>query len=116
MAVIPHRGTGPLEWEDPEPHVLTVTGVIPPAEQFDSGELEYTLEHLPTCPIYDYTTKDSYICGVAHSEEDGIAFSLDYSGTPITKPGRYLIKAWGRRIPHWEYGDEYDGGVMVVDE
>lgn len=121
---IPHRGIGPLEWEDPEPHVLIVTAVIPPVGEFDSGELEYTLEHLPICAHHTVCLSggppecewEEYECAVGQNESDvGFPFSLGYSGTPITELGRYLIKAWGRRIPNWEYGDEYDGGVMVVD-
>lgn len=104
-----------------EPHTLIVHKVTPPAGPLDDGELEYDLEHPPTCKQEEVDYGGNvprffvYTCDVAGNEGDcGLAFSLRYSGTPITEPGTYRIQGWGRKI--WtECGDEYDGGVGVME-
>ena len=57
-----------------------------------------------------------WTCDVAHIEGDGLAFSLRYSGTPITEPGTYQIQGWGTKSYHHEMGYEYDGGVAVMSD
>lgn len=114
------------EWYG-EPHTLTVHEVTPPAGEFDYGELDYDLEHPPSCTksvyTYEFATYDGesptveeWDCDLArHEAEGGLAFCLSYSGTPITEPGTYQIQSWGRKCYVWEAGAyEYDGGVGVV--
>lgn len=99
-----------------DPHTLIVHSVTPPAGTFDDGSLEYDLEHPPSCKQEErqYPGVLDYTCDVAHHEQDGLAFSLRYSGTPITEPGTYRVQAWGRKS--WtDLGYEYDGGVGVMD-
>ena len=108
------------EWYG-EPHTLIVHEVIPPSGPFDDGELEYDLEHPPSCKQEtDGEGEHSYTywtCDVARDEEAcGLAFSLRYSGTPVTEPGTYRIQGWGRKTHHWDLGDEYDGGVGVISD
>lgn len=97
----------PDEWEG-EPHTLAVRSVRLPAGEFDDGELDYDLEHPESC--------DQETCAVAEQEgESGLPFSLRYSGTPVTEPGTYQIRAWGNRCYDSYYGAwEYDGGVHVI--
>lgn len=99
-----------------ELHTLTVHEVTPPAGQFDDGELEYDLKHLPSCPQEKGDDSGSYYtCDVGWLEGDiGLASALNYSGTPITEPGTYRIQGWGTKTYHWELGYEYDAGVAVV--
>ena len=108
------------DWEG-ELHTLTVHSVTPPDGPFDDGELEYDIEHPPSCKRTEEKTSDGH--GVVWWEcevqtqgvDDGLAFSLRYSGTPVTEPGTYKIRGWGRT--YWtECGDEYDGGVVIVDD
>ena len=100
-----------------EPHTLTVHSVQLPDGPFDDGSLEYDLEHPTSCKQEErcYLGVLEYTCDIAMNESDcGLAFSLRYSGTPITKPGTYRIQGWGRKS--WtELGYEYDGGVGVMD-
>jgi hypothetical protein len=106
-----------------EPHTLTVRKVTPPASQFDDGELEYDLEHLPSCTQEvsgeggrSHTYYTYYTCDVGWLEGDiGLASALNYSGTPITEPGTYRIQGWGTKSYHWEYGYEYDAGIAVME-
>jgi hypothetical protein len=102
-----------------EPHTLIVHSVRMPSGPLDDGELDYDLEHPPSCGReehgvkYPYTTRT---CDVARCEDEGLAFSLRYSGTPVTEPGTYRIQGWGRKTYYHEYGAyEYDGGVGVMD-
>ncbi len=104
------------------PHVLVVTEVTLPDGPLDDGSLEYELQHPPSCKEegvgegeHTYT---HYVCDVASQEENcGLAFSLRYSGTPITKPGTYRIQGWWNRSPSGPWGPaEYDAGVGVMDE
>jgi hypothetical protein len=106
------------EWHG-EPHTLIVRSVTLPDGPFDDGEFDYDIEHPASCEqeehgvLHPYTTRT---CDVARHEDDGLAFSLRYSGTPITEPGTYQIQSWGRKTYFHEYGAyEYDGGVGVVD-
>ena len=107
------------EWYG-EPHTLTVHEVRPPIGEFDDGEMDYDLEHPPSCKQEERYDGHLlvYACDVAHNEtECGLAASLRYSGTPITEPGTYRIQGWGRKITVWDSisGYEYDGGVGVMD-
>ena len=106
------------EWYG-EPHTLTVHEVTPPIGEFDDGEMDYDLEHPPSCKQEERVygggvTALEYTCDVDHFEDSGLPFSLRYSGTPITEPGTYRIQGWGRKC--WtEAGYEYDGGVGVME-
>lgn len=113
------RADDPREWEG-DVHTLIVHSVDDPVSQSDPGELEYDLEHAPSCKQedcgYDGKTVTAWTCDVAENEGDvGLAWSLWYSGTPITEPGTYRIRSWGRKYST-EIGDEYDSGVVVVPE
>jgi hypothetical protein len=107
------------DWEG-EIHTLTVRSVEPPDGPFDDGDLDYEIEHPPSCTrteeqISPKLTSVYWDCDVQHMGiDDGLAFSLRYSGTPVTEPGTYKIRAWGRTYPT-EDGDEYDGSVVIVD-
>lgn len=107
------------EWYG-EPHTLIVREVTPPSGEFDDGEMDYDLEHPPSCQQEERYDGHLlvYACDVARNEtECGLAASLRYSGTPITEPGTYRIQGWGRKITVWDSisGYEYDGGVGVMD-
>ena len=109
------------EWHG-EPHVLIVREVRPPDGPFDDGELDYDIEHPPSCKQEDRGQPGQYTdmvwtCDVAgHIVDGGLEFSLNYSGTPVTEPGTYRIQGWGRKIYVPDYGtDEYDGGVGLVE-
>jgi len=108
---------GEDEWFG-EPHTLTVHEVTPPAGPLDDGSLgDYDLEHPPSCELEKRPLGYMrYTCAVSDQEEEcGLAWTLKYSGTPITKPGTYRIQAWGRKC--WtELGWEYDGGVGLMDK
>lgn len=109
--------TGASEWQG-EPHTLIVQSVTPPAGQFDDGELDYEIQHPPSCKQEEsqYPGVLDYTCDVAYMErEEGLTSSLRYSGTPITQPGTYQIQGWGRKSYYPECGYEYDGGVGVMD-
>lgn len=106
------------EWYG-EPHTLIVHSVTPPSGQFDDGEMDYEIQHPPSCKEkergegeHSYT---EFTCDVAHMEREiGLPSCLRYSGTPITKPGTYRIQGWGTKSYNHEYGYEYDAGVIVV--
>lgn len=111
----------PDEWHG-EPHTLVVRSVRPPDGPFDDGELDYDIEHPPSCKREDCGQPGRFedmvwTCDVASTAGDvGLEFSLRYSGTPITEPGTYQVQGWGRKIYVPDYGAyEYDGGVGVVD-
>ena len=85
---------------------------------------DYEIIHHPTllgCPT-KRITRDGEVQGIAYECDIGVmefsmglAFSLSYSGTPITQPGTYKIQGWGTK--YWtELGYEYDGGIAVVDD
>jgi hypothetical protein len=103
-----------------EPHTLTVHSVQLPEDQFDDGDLDYEIEHPPSCTrteerIGPELTYIYWDCDVQHmGVDDGLAFSLRYSGTPVTEPGTYRIRAWGTKYAT-ECGDEYDGSVVVME-
>lgn len=107
------------EWEG-EPHTLTVVSVTPPEGPFDYGELEYEVQHLESCKQETFgfgpDTYVAYVCDVGEIISDvGLEFALDYSGTPVTVPGTYSIRAWGRKYYVWDYGAyEYDNGIGLV--
>jgi hypothetical protein len=117
--------TGPVtqdgEWAG-ELHTLTVHAVRAPAGPLDDGDLDYDIGHPPDCKQeeVDYGSDTvrvlAYTCDVAGIERDGgLAFTLRYSGTPVTEPGTYQIQAWGQK--YWtECGDEYDNGIAIVAE
>lgn len=116
-------GPAPLrrhDWEG-EIHTLTVHEVRPPDGPLDDEDLDYDIEHPPSCKRTEEETGPGlthvyWDCDVQHGGVDnGLAFSLRYSGTPVTDPGTYKIRAWGTK--YWtECGDEHDGGVVVVQE
>ena len=112
------------EWYG-EPHTLIVRSVEP-AGTSGYGELDYDLEHPPSCAkkacTYEFaapgdeSTVEEWDCDVAqHEAESGLAGSLHYSGTPVTEPGTYRIQGWGRKTYYWGSGHEYDCGVGVMD-
>lgn len=110
------------EWEG-ETHILHVTSVRSPdpADQFDDGELEYEIEHLPSCPKETFGWPghewEDWNCDVAQIAAEGLEFALAYSGTPITGTGDYKIRSWGSKTYYYDYGTyEYDQGVGVVDD
>lgn len=106
------------EWYG-EPHTLTVHEVTPPAGPLDDGSLgDYDLEHPPSCKGEEHHHGYMrYTCAVSDQEEEfGLAWTLRYSGTPITRPGTYRIQSWGRKTYYHEAGYEYDGGVGVMDD
>jgi hypothetical protein len=108
------------EWHG-EPHTLVVRAYTPPTDGLWNDEyLDYEIQHPASCRQetagegeHSYLV---YTCDIAYHEEDcGLAFALRYSGTPVTEPGTCRIQGWGRKI--WtECGDEYDGGVCIIDE
>lgn len=107
------------DWEG-DIHTLTVHSVTPPedGDLFDDGELEleFDIEHPPACVRTELEVGvEHWDCAVHYALDDGLAFSLSYSGTPVTEPGTYKIRAWG--TTYWtECGDEYDGGVVIIDD
>ena len=107
--------TADSEWYG-EPHTLTVHKVCPHEGPLDDGSHgNYELKHPPSCEQEEHHLGYTrYTCAVADQEEDcGLAWSLRYSGTPITEPGTYRIQAWGRKS-RTQLGWEYDGGVGVM--
>jgi hypothetical protein len=104
-----------------EPHTLTVHSVRLPDGPLDDGDLEYDLEHPPSCKQEERGpeghTYSAWTCDVADYAGDcGLPFTLRYSGTPITRPGTYRIQGWGRKTWYHEFGAyEYDGGVGLMD-
>jgi hypothetical protein len=117
------------EWYG-EPHTLIVHEVEPLSGDEDPGyrELDYDLEHPPSCTkrVYTYEfacfggespTVEEWDCDLAqHEAEAGLAGSLSYSGTPVTEPGTYRIQSWGRKTYYPSAGAyEYDGGVGLVE-
>jgi len=106
----------PSEWEGLV-HALTVTRAEPPDGKFDDWHLEYEIAHPWCCKEGEphYTGVTEYTCELAYLEyEAGLACCLQYSGTPVTAPGFYLIRSWGRKITHWELSPEYDNGIGLV--
>lgn len=146
-------------WEDAEAHTIVVTEVVlpDPANPLGSGEIEFEVEHLPSCvrrerrecwqpgeyrviaenggpmrieELVEGTENKpcghcpacvgeivvEYQCSVQRNLDDGdVAFILRYSGTPVTEPGMYQIKAWGSRTYFWDYAAyEYDGGLFLA--
>jgi hypothetical protein len=102
------------------PHTLIVHSVHLPHGPLDNGCLDYDLEHAPSCQEKQVGEGENsyweWTCDVARDERDcGLAFSLRYSGTPITEPGTYRIQAWGRKTYYHRAGYEYDGGVGVME-
>lgn len=108
--------------ESSDDHVLTVTAVREPEGEFDDGELEYEIEHPESCPRelfgwagHEYEDWNCAVAGIIR--DSGLAFALKYSGTPVTKPGRYVIRAWFSRYTSMDFiGYEYDDGIGIVDE
>lgn len=111
------------EWYG-DPHTLIVHSVRSPTgplDLLDDDDLEYDLEHPPSCEQEERNygggvTGLEWTCDVAAHESDGLAASLRYSGTPITEPGTYRIQGWGRKTYCRDFGGyEYDGGVGVME-
>lgn len=112
--------SGENEWHG-EPHTLVVRSVTLPDGPFDDGQLEYDLEHPPSCKEEARDCHGMSVlmwtCDVAHMEDEaGLASSLRYSGTPITEPGTYRIQGWGTKTYYWGSGYEYDAGVAVMGD
>lgn len=43
--------------------------------------------------------------------------ALIYSGTPVTGPGTYRIRSWGRKYYVWDAAAyEYDGGIALIGD
>jgi hypothetical protein len=109
------------DWEG-EIHTLTVHSMLPPEEWLgDDPEFDFDIDHPASCKRTEEDwgngiTIVSWDCEVqTQGVDDGLAFSLSYSGTPVTEPGIYKIRGWGTK--YWtECGDEYDGGVVIVDD
>lgn len=81
-------------------------------DEFHVAEFEdYEVVHPSGC-----TAEDGYWhCGVGHNMDNvGLRFSLRYTGTPVTTPGEYPIRAWAETYRGFEY-TEYDGGIGIVD-
>ena len=103
-----------------EAHTLTVHSVRLPDGLFDDGELDYDVEHPPSCRQEQYGEGErSYMewaCEFGwHEREGGLASNLRYSGTPVTAPGSYRAASWGRKYYVWDAGAyEYDGGIGLV--
>lgn len=109
------------EWEG-EPHTLIVRSVEPPAGPFDNAHLDYEIQHPPACRQEERgngaNTYMAWTCELSFYEtEADLAFCLSYSGTPITEPGSYQVRSWGRKSYIWDYAAyEHDGGVAVMTE
>lgn len=109
------------EWEG-SVHLLTVYEVGEPEGSIvPLRMLEYEVFHPSSCrqePVsWDGEVRYySWACDVEESiMNSDIEFSLHYSGTEITEPGNYLVRAWGRSYYVYDYGAyEYDGGIGVV--
>lgn len=95
-------------------HKLIVLKVGDPYGPLSTEEFkEYEIEH-PDCTYNEKAER--YDCGVAFNEaEGGVRWSLQYAGTPVTKPGEYAIRAWAETYRGFDY-TEYDGGIALVDE
>jgi hypothetical protein len=78
--------------------------------------LDYEVQHPWCCEQADRGGYLDWNCDVAwHINESDLAFSLKYSGTPVTEPGFYLIQGWGRKSYYHDYGAyEYDGSIGVI--
>jgi hypothetical protein len=76
------------------------------------GELDITVEHLPSCPQRDDVDSDD--CDMAWSLRER---GFDSEGwEQITTPGRYEARYWVEEIylaPHIAMGPEYSDGVEV---
>lgn len=120
--------TGEPFWDDGnehcgDPHVLVLYAYEPPApgDVFSDGEMQFDIEHPPTCALGQEEDPygeglTSWTCDVQDDLDNvGVPFTLKYSGTSITEPGRYRVQSWKRRIHIYEYGWEYDGGIGVLD-
>lgn len=96
--------------------MLTVREVGEPYGPYSTDEFaDFDVEH-PGCPTFEmFHGGTGYECAIGN--EDSIRWSLHYSGTPITEPGRYVIEPWCESHYVWDYGTtEYDGGVWLVEE
>jgi hypothetical protein len=109
------------DWEG-DIHTLTVHSVtLPePGDLFSDGELDYDIGHPSSCEEVAEewnggVTVMQWTCDVAATAGDvGLPFSLRYSGTPVTQPGKYRIRCWGAKYYVPDYGCyEYDGGVVI---
>lgn len=106
-------------WEG-EPHVLVVTAVEPPDGPLDDGRLGHAIRHPASCRKAAYSmgnvTWQDWDCELAHIAREGLAFSLRYSGTPVTEPGTYVIRMWSAMHYSGAYGSyEYDCGIAVTE-
>jgi hypothetical protein len=82
---------------------------------------DWEIEHFDDCPSEVIGEDDAgnpftaWRCPVGGQEEScGVRWSLRYSGTPVEKPGRYLIETWSevQRGYGWT---EYDNGLRLAD-
>lgn len=113
--------TSDSEWFG-EPHVLTVRSVrLPDGTPHDYGDLDYDVEHLPSCP--QVTRRNHGVewlewnCELGwHLDGHGsLEENLSYSGTPVTEPGTYRIRSWGRKYYVHGFGIEHDGGIGLTE-
>lgn len=102
-------------------HLLIVRSVGEPYGPLSTDEFEdWEIVHPPECPTRQQWMHDiqwtAYECGVGYQVESiGIRWSLHYSGTPVTKPGRYLIEAWHEVLRGFDW-TEHDAGVVLCDQ
>lgn len=97
-------------------HSLIVHAVGWPYGPLDEDDVEYDLQHLPSCTsteeeAWGGLTVTVWDCAVAWTaSEIGLAYALD---TPVTKPGTYTVQAWSAE--YWtDCGTEYDAGLAVT--
>lgn len=105
-----------------EPHVLVLLAVTPSTGPFSDGEMEYEVEHPPTCKQEEVEQWEGFkemrfTCDLqAELDNIDLPFTLKYSGTPLTEPGRYRVQTWHTKSYIFDYGTyEYDGGIGVID-
>lgn len=93
-------------------HKLIVHEVGDPYTPSSTSDFEdYEIIHPDECK----SNGDSYDCGVGFNVEGcGARFSLHYTGTPVTEPGEYSIRAWAETYRGFDY-TEHDGGIGMCD-
>lgn len=111
--------TAPSEWRG-EPHTLTVHSMTPPGGPLDDGELEYDIEHPPSCREEPRGEGECaylvWACELGwHEMELGLAACLHSGGDGLPGPGTYQIESWGAKYYVWAAGAyEYDGGIALI--
>lgn len=92
-------------------HWLVVTEVEHESG-FDDMFGESEVEHPPECVLDE--EYGVYQCAIGFEQLNGgdLRWILNYSGTPVTKPGRYPIVHWHNVIRGFDY-TEHDAGVAI---